>query len=57
MEDEDRYVPNPIVYLQEENVFGILINRGAYYSKVTYTKNGLSYDVIVDNENIIEGDL
>lgn len=57
MEDDDIYIPNPIVYLQDENIFGILVSQGAYYSKVTYVKNGISYDAVVSNDRIIEGDL
>lgn len=53
-EDEDN--PYPIVYLQDEQVFGIIVSHSAYVSKVKYIKNGVSFEVWVENEDILEED-
>jgi hypothetical protein len=57
-EDNEFFIkPNPIVYLQDERVYGIIVSYGAYASKVRYMKNGIYYEVIVENEDIItDGD-
>lgn len=55
-EQDDQWIPTPIVYLQDEQVFGIIVSYGAYVSRVRYTKDGVSYDVIVENEDIMDGD-
>ena len=49
-------LPLPIVYLQDEEVFGIIIRRNAFFSRVKYTKNGTDFDVYVENEDIMDGD-
>lgn len=49
-------LPLPIVYLQDEEVFGIIISRNAFFSRVKYTKNGTDFDVYVENEDIMDGD-
>lgn len=48
--------PNPVVFLEDEQVFGIVTFYGAYYSRVRYFKDGVSYDVLVENEDIMDGD-
>lgn len=48
--------PFPIVYLQDEEAFGIIVSYGAFVSKVKYWKDGISYEVIVENEDILDGD-
>ena len=53
---DDQWIPTPTVYLQDEQVFGIIVSYGAYVSRVRYTKDGVSYDVIVENEDIMDGD-
>jgi hypothetical protein len=54
---EDEYErPNPIVYLQDEETFGIIVSYGAFVSKVKYWKDGISYEVFVENEDILDGD-
>lgn len=55
-EDDDVEVPFPIVYLQDEQEFGIIISYGAFVSRVKYWKDGISYDVYVENEDIMDGD-
>lgn len=53
---EEFDVPNPVVYLQDEQVFGIIISYGAYVSRVRYVKDEVWYDVIVENEDIMDGE-
>jgi hypothetical protein len=54
---EDEYErPFPIVYLQDEETFGIILTQGAYFSKVRYWKDGISYEVLVENDDILDGD-
>lgn len=48
--------PYPIVYLQDEQVFGIIVSHGAFASKVKYVKDGVSFEVWVENEDILEED-
>jgi hypothetical protein len=42
----------PIIWLQDEQVFGKIIKYGAYVSMVEYTKDGHVFNVIVENEDI-----
>lgn len=42
----------PVIYLKSEGVFGIIVSYGAFVSMVRYYKNGISYDVYVENEDI-----
>jgi len=53
---DDEWFPTPTVYLQDEQVFGTIVSYGAYVSRVRYTKDGVSYDVVVENEDIMDGD-
>lgn len=46
--------PYPIVFLQDEQVFGTIVSYGAHVSKVKYVKDGISYEVWVENEDILE---
>lgn len=46
--------PYPIVFLQDEQVFGTIVSYGAHASKVKYEKNGVSFEVWVENEDILE---
>lgn len=56
-QDDEFYVkPNPYVYLMDERVFGIIVSYGAYASRVRYLKNGIFYEVVVENTDLIEGD-
>lgn len=48
--------PLPIVYLQDEGVFAIIVSRNAFFSRVKYTKDGTDFDVYVENEDIMDGD-
>jgi hypothetical protein len=51
--DDDEFdVDSPIIYLQDEGVFGIIVSYGAYFSRVRYFKDGISYDVLVENEDM-----
>ena len=40
-----------IVWLTEERTHGYLINLGAYFSLIRYTKKGIDYEVFVDNND------
>lgn len=39
-----------IVWLTVERRFAVLVNRGAYYSVVKYTRYGTEYEVEIDND-------
>lgn len=41
-----------IVWLTEERTFARLVKLGAYYSVVTYSRAGMDYEVLIDNEDI-----
>ena len=38
------------VWIPEEKVYGICINAGAYYSTVVYSVDGITYEVVMDND-------
>ncbi len=44
--------PDRVVYLPDEGVLGIIVTEGAYFSMVQYYKDGISYEVAIDNEEI-----
>lgn len=49
-------MPHPIkvrVYLIDEDVWGDLVSLGTYASRVRYSYRGISYDVVVSNENLV----
>lgn len=52
VDDDDN--PYPIVFLQDEQVFGTIVSYGAHASKVRYVKYGVSFEVWVENEDILE---
>lgn len=39
-----------IVWLTEERCFAQLLNLGAYMSTVRYTRGGIEYEVLIDND-------
>jgi len=39
-----------IVWLTEERTFAELIRMGAYFSTVRYTRGGIDYEVLIDND-------
>lgn len=41
---------NEIVWLPEEQVFAFLIKRGAFVSTVQFTRGGIEYEVMVEND-------
>jgi len=41
--------PVEVIWLTEERVHGLLLNMGAHYSTVKYTKNGMEYQVLIEN--------
>ena len=47
---------HPFVYLEDEGVWGIITEYGAYVSRVKYMKDGVSYDILVENEEFMNGD-
>lgn len=47
--DEDELREYPVVFLPTEGVFGIIVNQGAFVSRVKYYKDGISYEVLMDN--------
>lgn len=38
------------VWIPDERVYGILVSAGAYYSRVMYSKDGITYEVVMDND-------
>lgn len=38
------------VWIPEERVYGILVSAGAYYSRVVYSTGGITYEVVMDND-------
>jgi predicted alpha/beta superfamily hydrolase len=55
-QDDETEKPYPIVYLQDEEAFGIIIFYGAFFSKVRYWKDGIAFEVFVENDDILDGD-
>lgn len=39
-----------IVWLLEERTYAVLVNLGAYYSTVRFTRGGIDYDIQVAND-------
>lgn len=38
------------IWLFEERTFGVLIEMGAYFSRVRYVHGGIDYDIYVEND-------
>lgn len=38
------------IWLTDENVPGVLMHHGAFVSWVRYTKGGITYEVLVEND-------
>lgn len=38
------------VWIIEERTYGILLHHGAYYSMVRYTRGGIDYEVLIEND-------
>lgn len=55
-DDFEEWLPTPTVFLLDEQVVGTVVSYGAYVSRVRYEKDGVSYDVFVENEDIMDGD-
>jgi len=53
LEDDEPDTDSPIVFLPDEKVFAIIVTYGAYVSRVRYVKDGVAYDVIIENEEIL----
>lgn len=43
-----------IVWLLEDRHFAILLNRGAFYSTVAFTRDGVDYEVVIENDDYEE---
>jgi hypothetical protein len=39
-----------LIWLKYERVYGTIVNMGAYYSTVSFHKNGIDYEVVVEND-------
>lgn len=44
---------NSIVFIPEEEVFGKIITHSAYFSVVSYEKEGIQYEVALPNEDLV----
>lgn len=43
-----------VVWLTEERCFGVIVGSlGAYYTNVRYTRGGMEYEVLVENDEFI----
>lgn len=42
-----------IIYMVEEQVSGVLLSEGAYASTVSYSLNGVLFEVLVPNDSFI----
>lgn len=47
VEYEDRY---RIVWIHEEQVYGTILSEGAFVSLIRYSKDGMEYEVYLENE-------
>lgn len=43
-----------LVWLTEERTFGELVSMGAFYSRVRYFKEGIDYEVYIENDEFEE---
>lgn len=41
-----------VVRIEPEGVYGIILQEGAYYSLVAYTKNEIEYEAFVENDDL-----
>jgi hypothetical protein len=48
-----RSIHHFIVYIQEEECYGVTESMGAFASLVKYNKNGIEYKVMMLNEDLI----
>lgn len=44
---------NDKIYIPDEDVYGVIINLGAYASLVNYSLGGIEYEVLMLNEDFI----
>lgn len=42
-----------IIWMTDERTFAILLARGAWFSMVRYSKNGIIYEVLIENDEYI----
>ncbi len=47
VEYEDKYI---IVWIHEEQIYGTLVSEGAFVSKIKYSKDGIEYNVLLEND-------
>lgn len=38
-----------LIWLFEERCFGYVVELGSYYSKVAYSRDGIDYEVLMEN--------
>lgn len=43
---------NEVVWLTEERTFARLMSMGAFFSMVKYTRMGVDYEVLIENDEI-----
>lgn len=48
-----RSIKHFYVYIVDEQVHGIVLSMGAHASRVKYEKDGISYDVLMLNEDLL----
>ena len=42
--------PDPYVWLTEERTWARLLNLGAYFSKVQFSRGGIDYEILIGND-------
>lgn len=42
---------HPIVYIHDEEVYGEIIHQGAFASIVRFSKDGIEYEIFMENED------
>jgi hypothetical protein len=55
-DEDDVWYPSPVVFLQDEGVYAHVVSYGAYASRVRYVQRGISYEIVVENEDIMDVD-
>lgn len=41
---------NIIIYVHDEQVYGKIINQGAFASLVNFSKDGIEYEIFMEND-------
>lgn len=53
MDPQDKFEMNPIVFLRDEGVMGVVLNYGAHFSTVRYAFGGIEYEEVRENDDFV----